>query len=150
MVHISEEIKQWADSHETSDEIAAAIFRFANNDERREQLWQDPTPDDYNAIVSVASELGRKNEKDVLYWGKDYEIKLAKIAIVSGDKNNSNGTAELYTERDTTMAIKMRLIKERQGGDRWAKAVVYEGENDYGKFGRDFETGEPCPWPSNL
>lgn len=44
------------------------------------------------------------------------------IRIVSGE--GENGTIEQYEGKRTERAIKMRLTKERCGGDRWARAEV--------------------------
>ncbi len=69
----------------------------------------------------------------------------APIQIISGEGEGA-GTVEDYDGRDTVAAIRARLEEERCGGDRWARAVIYEGENDYGEFGADLETGEQRPW----
>lgn len=71
-----------------------------------------------------------------------------KIAIVSGE--GERGTAELYTGKMTARAIKMRLTRERCHGDRWARAIQYEGESDFGHFGIDLETEEACSWPLDV
>jgi hypothetical protein len=36
----------------------------------------------------------------------------------------------------------MRLTKERCNGDRWAKAVIYSHQNDFGEIWKDLETEE--------
>ena len=45
------------------------------------------------------------------------------IHIVSGEGNC--GTVEIYTGKRSDRAIKMRLTRERCGGDRWARAMIY-------------------------
>jgi hypothetical protein len=63
-----------------------------------------------------------------------------KIIIISGE--GERGNSEVYTGKRTQRAIKSRLTKERCHGDRWARAVIYSGENEYGQFGIDLETGD--------
>lgn len=70
------------------------------------------------------------------------ENKANKIIIVSGE--GENGGAETFLGKRTIRAIKMRLTKERSGGDRWAKAKVYSHTNDFGDVYGDVETGEYC------
>jgi len=67
-----------------------------------------------------------------------------EIQIISGE--GEQGTSVFYTGKKTERAIKTRLTKERCNGDRWAKVVVYSHENDHGKVGVDFETGEMTKW----
>ncbi len=63
------------------------------------------------------------------------------IHIVSGE-GTGPGTVELYTGKRTERAIKMRLTKERCGGDRWARASIYTHTADYGiKYGVDLIDG---------
>lgn len=76
------------------------------------------------------------------------QIDNNKIAIVSGE--GEIGHAELYNGKKTARALKSRLTRERCNGDRWAKAIQYEGINKCDEpFGIDLETGEPCSWPLN-
>ena len=49
-----------------------------------------------------------------------------KIYIVSGE--GEMGTREIYTGKRTPRALKIRLTKERAGGDRWARAVDGDGQ----------------------
>jgi hypothetical protein len=51
------------------------------------------------------------------------EKKNNKIQILSGE--GDCGNFEIYTGKRTMRAIKMRLTKERCGGDRWARAMVF-------------------------
>ena len=49
-----------------------------------------------------------------------------EIEIVSGE-GDGEGTRETFTGRKTERALRMRLNKERCGGDRWA-FVIFDGE----------------------
>ena len=69
-------------------------------------------------------------------------IETNEIRIVSGE--GEVGTIETYNGKRTLRAIKMRLTKERCGGDRWAKAKVFSHSNEYGDVFADVETGEYC------
>lgn len=69
-------------------------------------------------------------------------IETNEIRIVSGE--GEVGTTEIYNGKRTLRAIKMRLTKERCGGDRWAKAKVFSHSNGYGDVYVDVETGEYC------
>ena len=65
----------------------------------------------------------------------------APIVIVSGE--GELGAAEPYTGKRTIRAIKLRLARERKGGDRWARASVYSHEAKLGgEVWFDVETGE--------
>ncbi len=55
--------EQWASSHETSIEIANAIFDISDDPER---TWQDPTPDEYQQILEIAFDATGESE---LFWG---------------------------------------------------------------------------------
>lgn len=69
-------------------------------------------------------------------------IETNEIRIVSGE--GEVGTSEIYNGKRTIRAIKMRLTKERCGGDRLANAKVFSHSNDYGDVFVDVETGEYC------
>jgi len=77
-------------------------------------------------------------------------IETNEIRIVSGE--GEVGTTEIYNGKRSLRAIKMRLTKERCGGDRWAYAKVFSHTNNIGyKFDDiyvdvflDVETGEYC------
>jgi hypothetical protein len=63
------------------------------------------------------------------------------IEIISGE--GELGSIEDYTGKRTIRAIKLRLARERCGGDRWARARVYSHEADFGgDVWIDVETGE--------
>ena len=63
-----------------------------------------------------------------------------EIKILSGE--GDYGNFEIYTGKRTPRAIKMRLTKERCGGDRWARALVYSHSNGYYDIYYDLETGD--------
>ena len=64
-------------------------------------------------------------------------IEANEIRIVSGE--GAVGASEIYSGKRTIRAIKMRLTKERCGGDRWANAAIAhrpveaEGRNGSGE-----------------
>jgi hypothetical protein len=68
-----------------------------------------------------------------------------QIRIISGE--GETGTVERYDGKRTIKAIKLLLAKERQYGDRWAKAVIYSHINDYGPVGVDIITGDYANFP---
>lgn len=68
------------------------------------------------------------------------EDKNNKIQIFSGE--GDYGSFELFTGKRTMRAIKMRLTKERCGGDRWARALVYSHSNDHYDIYYNLETGD--------
>lgn len=68
------------------------------------------------------------------------------MVIVSGE--GEQGSVEIYKGKRTPRAIKARLTKERSHGDRWARAVSYSHENEWGMVGIDFETGGYCSFPN--
>lgn len=70
-------------------------------------------------------------------------IENAKILIISGE-GEGPGIVEVFEGKRTLRAIKMRLARERCGGQRWARAVVYSHSNAGGKVGINLETGEYC------
>ena len=70
-----------------------------------------------------------------------------RIRIVSGE-GEGPGTVERYVGTGSDRAIKARLTRERCHGERWAYAVIYSHESQYGQdVGTDFETGEECDFP---
>lgn len=68
------------------------------------------------------------------------ENKNNKIQILSGE--GDYGSFKLYTGKRTMRAIKIRLTKERCGGDRWARALVYSYSNDHYDIYYNLETGD--------
>ena len=70
-----------------------------------------------------------------------------QILIISGE--GERGTIKRYKGEGSLRAIRARLTRERCGGDRWARALIYEGVGNGGPFGIDFESGEPHPWPED-
>lgn len=68
------------------------------------------------------------------------------IHIVSGE--GEEGTVEVYAGKRTARAIKMRLTRERCGGDRWARAVIYMHTADDGEdVGMDCTDGTVVYFP---
>jgi hypothetical protein len=65
-------------------------------------------------------------------------IETNEIRIVSGE--GEVGTTEIYNGKRSLRAIKIRLTKERCGGDRWAYAKVFSNADVF----FNFETGEYC------
>ncbi|MCP1202224.1 YccJ family protein [Acetobacter oryzoeni] len=66
MTHFSNEIRSFADSRETSYEIAQAIFDLFPGNE--ENVWEEPSDAQRTAIVSAAWEMADADE-DSLIWG---------------------------------------------------------------------------------
>ena len=62
-----------------------------------------------------------------------------EIRIISGE--GEQGTVETFGGERTLPAIRQRLGRERQQGDRWARAEIVVGENAYGEIKIDAETG---------
>lgn len=58
--------------------------------------------------------------------------------MISGEGERGTWERVVTTER----GIKLRLTRERCGGDRWARAYGDIFETDNGKAGYDVETGE--------
>ena len=63
------------------------------------------------------------------------------IIILSGEGENWSNEY-LFTGRKTARAIKMKLKKERCGGDRWAYAYQYEYEAETGDIWRNLENNK--------
>lgn len=66
--HVSQELEQWASSHNTSYEIAMAIDEICSSEKKMDRVWQEPTPTEDRRIVRRAWELSAP-EETVLYWG---------------------------------------------------------------------------------
>lgn len=60
------ELARWADSHETSLEIALALVDLFGVD-RMEGVWEAPTDTEMEVVMARAREL---NEDETLYWGE--------------------------------------------------------------------------------
>jgi len=61
-------IKHWADSHETSDEVAEAILWIAIDIIDAQRIWEDPTEQEFLAVWERATKNGRIDD-DILWWG---------------------------------------------------------------------------------
>lgn len=62
---------------------------------------------------------------------------MSGIVIISGE-GTGGGTVEVFEDTGSDSDIRERLIKERCGGDRWARALVNVSPGVW----VDFETGE--------
>ncbi len=69
-------------------------------------------------------------------------ISSGPIRIISGE--GEIGSIETYNGKRSIRAIKIRLTRERCGGDRWAKAQVFSHADQLGDVYVDIETGEYC------
>jgi hypothetical protein len=68
------------------------------------------------------------SDKHVEKYVQELIDKGHPIRIVSGE--GEIGHVEPYTGKRTIRAIKLRLARERRGGDRWARASVYSHDVD--------------------
>jgi hypothetical protein len=68
------------------------------------------------------------------------------ILIFSGE--GERGTWEVYNGKDTVRAIKMRLTKERCGGDRWLSGCPLRSSRLRARLERYGPPG--LPWPRTL
>lgn len=66
MTQFSNEIRSFADSRETSYEIAQALFDLFPENAAR--IWEEPTDTQRAAVVSAAWKLADSDE-DCLTWG---------------------------------------------------------------------------------
>jgi len=62
-------IEQWADSHQTDEQIAEAIFYLAADDSEADAIWQDPTEAQIIAIWERATRNGLLS--DDMCWGEN-------------------------------------------------------------------------------
>jgi hypothetical protein len=60
------------------------------------------------------------------------------IRIISGE-GTGPGQIKVFLGVRTVRAIKCALTRERCKGDRWARAEIYVGENDYGDIYMDLK-----------
>ena len=68
MTYTPANIRQFASTRETSDEVALAIFEIAvEGDEDR--MWAAPTPAEITAVCSRAWDL-EKDDQKTLNWGQ--------------------------------------------------------------------------------
>lgn len=54
-------------------------------------------------------------------------IANAPLRVVSGE--GAHGTIVIYDGKRTERALKMRLTRERSGGQRWARIEAQHGDN---------------------
>jgi hypothetical protein len=60
--------RSFADSRETSDEVAQAIFNRTSDDAEVQRIWVEPTPSEEKAILAEAWRLADPDE-EMLFWG---------------------------------------------------------------------------------
>jgi hypothetical protein len=65
---ITSAARAFADSRETSAEVAQAIFDLWSDDVEARRVWEDPTPAEEVAVMSDAWRLAAPDE-DALFWG---------------------------------------------------------------------------------
>ena len=66
----SNERNRWADSRQTDEEIAEAIFEYRKSPQSRHRVWEEPTDKEFKNIGRRAFQLADRNTK-VLYWGME-------------------------------------------------------------------------------
>lgn len=69
-----EELKQWADSRETSEVVALAIHAIADNKRSADAIWEDPTPaemDHVRMAVQNYIDSGDYDAQDEYHWGEE-------------------------------------------------------------------------------
>jgi hypothetical protein len=60
--------RAFADSRETSDEIAQAIFNHTSSDTEAQRIWAEPTAAEEAAVMADAWRLADP-EENTLFWG---------------------------------------------------------------------------------
>lgn len=65
--YVNEDLKKWSNSRETSTEIATAISEMAEEAQNMQRLWEDPTPEEKETIISRAWALAGTETQ--LFWG---------------------------------------------------------------------------------
>lgn len=78
ILYMSEdEAAQWADSWGLPDEVATAILEMAEDESHANDIWRDPTVDQFEAICIRAQELARQLDtvESIQRW-TDYYRKL--------------------------------------------------------------------------
>jgi len=68
--HMRQEISQWADCRNCSNEVAEAIFFIASSEKDAERIWQDPTKLEADAIWEYVTRNGMHDAAD-FSWGID-------------------------------------------------------------------------------
>jgi hypothetical protein len=162
--HVSQELEQWASSHETSYEIAMAIDEICRSEKKMERVWQEPTPSEDRRIIRRAWELADP-EQVVLYWGESKihrsEISAAAAAMgrvkserksASSRENGRKGGRPKKEIRDGIVALQnsgmfvpVQPYTEAEGDARY-HSTRFPGHPTLGK-------GEECPkckkvfWP---
>ena len=65
--YVPQDIEQFADSGQCSYEVAMAIFELTGEERSADDIWADPTEQEYIAIRDRAFELA--GDETVLHWG---------------------------------------------------------------------------------
>lgn len=65
----SEQLKEWADSRNTSYPVAAAIWELAETLEDRQRIWQEPTDFEFDSVKERAVRMNGLSYR--LYWGEE-------------------------------------------------------------------------------
>jgi hypothetical protein len=64
------DLTNWANSHETDERVAEAIFFLARSETEAERIWQDPTEAEWLAIWQRATQNGQLDGTE-LNWGEE-------------------------------------------------------------------------------
>jgi len=65
-----DELKQWADSRETSVEIAYAIMKVAPSKQDAKRIWENGSDIECESVVEIARKYVAEDEEE-LYWGEE-------------------------------------------------------------------------------
>ena len=63
-----EALKRWADVRNTSEEVAQAIFHFADGDDDAQRIWDNPSEDEMAKVIHYAWACAGDSD-DTLHWG---------------------------------------------------------------------------------
>ena len=66
-VYVPQYITQFSSTHETSAEIALAIFEIANEGDE-DRMWREPEPHELEAVMKRAWEFADEDVSE-LHWG---------------------------------------------------------------------------------
>ena len=76
-----EELTQWADSGETSIEVAYAIMELATDKSNAMIIWGAPTDEQYAAVIKKAWALADEDE-DTIAWGSEALRRADKDSVL--------------------------------------------------------------------
>jgi len=63
-------LEKWAESRNTSIEVAEAIWNLTDDSSEKQQIWEDPTPEEIIAIWERVTMNGLLDGAD-FWWGED-------------------------------------------------------------------------------